>query len=66
MKWYEILVDDGDGSSHTVRFTTEDKARSWLTSRRDYPGEEDCYPYSAIMYVDTTCEYFFSDDEGND
>lgn len=60
MKWYEILEDFGDGSSGIRRFKTEESARNWLTTRVDYPGEEDCYPYGPIEEVDTDSKYFWS------
>ena len=59
MKWYECIVDNGDGSNSVHRFKTKEDAQAWAEDQGDFE-EFDCYPYGELQEEDTDSKFFFS------
>lgn len=62
MKWYEIIVDNGDGSYSTRRYRTIDEAKQAIQIELDAFGMEPEGP----DLVDTDSESFFDEVENYD
>lgn len=66
MKWFECVLDCGDGSSRTLRFKTKESANAWLENEiaEGYSSDMEefgCYPLGDLDEVDTDSKYFWSD-----
>jgi hypothetical protein len=59
MKWFECVLDLGDGSVAVKRFKSRDDAKSWAQAEGDFE-QWDCYPYGPLKEVDTDSKYFWS------
>lgn len=55
MKWYENIVNGGDGSYSVSRYRTIEEAQRAIQKELDWSGMEPDGPY----LVDTDSEYFF-------
>lgn len=59
MKWYENIVDGGDGSCSTSRYRTLEEAERAAQIELDFCG----IPVEGPELVDTESSYFFSEVE---
>ena len=62
MVYYQVIVDNGDGSSSTRRFKTRQDAKAWLEAQGNSEEFEEFggYPYGDLEEVDTESKFFWS------
>ena len=62
MIYYQVIVDNGDGSNSTHRFKTRQDANAWLETQGNSEEFEEfgAYPYGDLETVDTESKFFWS------
>lgn len=62
MKWWEVSVDQGDGTHGVCRFRTKEAAQAWRDKQEDNPNFLQDGDGSPVTEVDTDSRWFFNGD----
>lgn len=66
MKWYEVAVDCGDGTTTRNRFRTFKEAKAWRDKQEDNEYFQQDGDGSPVIPVDTESNYFYYDPTEDD